>query len=515
MRGGGRRRGGAIGVLDVDHPDVLEFIKAKESGGLENFNLSVRVSNDWMSRVKEGRSAEVEVWKEICEQAWRTGDPGLLFAESLNRDNPCPHLGECNVTNPCGELVLPPPFACNLGSIDLSKFCVESAVGGWQQRIDWSRLKEVIHTAVRFLDCAIDVASYPFKDVEERMKALRPVGLGVMGYADLLLKLGIRYGSEEALAVADKLGEVLKASSQIASMELRREKGSPPECEDRRNALLNAIAPTGTLSIIAGTSPGIEPVYAWECQRTIVTTGEVVQVVHPLYDSVKGATKLPDYFVTAHEVTPEEHVRTLATWQRWIDGGVSKTVNLPNSATVEEVGQAFMLAWETGCKGITVFRDGCRESQVLKGGRAGKRPRSVPGVTHRIKVGCGTLWVTINELNGAPYETFVQTGDAGGCPAQSKAIGKLLSLALQHGISCEKIVDRLKGIRCMACVRSEEAEALSCPDAVVRLLDGSGGEKKGQAHSQTGGGSCPVCGSDLVLLEGCYRCLSCSFSRCG
>ncbi len=405
IKQGGRRRGANMGILRVDHPDIMEFITAKQREGvLENFNLSVGVTDAFMEAVKRDeeyplinpRNGEVvahasarEVFNAAARAAWQTGDPGLVFLDEVNRHNPTPELGEIESTNPCGEVPLLPYESCNLGSVNLSHFVRKGEV-------DWERLREVVRLGVHFLDNVIDANRYPLKAIERMTRGNRKIGLGVMGFAEMLIMLGLRYDTKEAVGFAEKLMSFIQREAKQASRELAEQRGSFPNIdksiyagEAMRNATVTTIAPTGTISIIAGTSSGIEPLFAVAFVREVLE-GEKLLEVNPLFErtaremgfyspalmrriarsgSVQGVRGVPrevqELFVTALDIAPEWHVRMQAAFQRYVDNAVSKTINLPQDASVEEVRRAFMLAYELGCKGITVYRYGSRSRQVL------------------------------------------------------------------------------------------------------------------------------------------------------
>ncbi len=414
VKQGGTRRGANMGVLRADHPDILEFIDSKSDGrALQNFNISVAVSDDFMRAVDEGTDYVLihpgsgcpkghlnarEVFRRICARAWETGDPGILFTDAINRANPTPELGELESTNPCGEQPLLPFEACNLGSINLARMALSQ---GGRTVVNYPHLARTVRTAVHFLDNVIDANEYPLLQIGSVTRGNRKIGLGVMGWADLLMKLGIPYGSEQALIVADKLMGFIRRTGHRASAELALARGPYPNFSRRkgadrlplRNATVTTIAPTGTISIIAGCSSGIEPVFALSLSRKNVLNGEALPEVHPALlqelsnrglstheilgkmertGSLGGIAGIPEElakrYATAMELHPEWHVRTQAAFQAHSDNAVSKTVNLPFDATPDQVEATFKLAHKLGCKGITVFRDRCRESQVLNVG---------------------------------------------------------------------------------------------------------------------------------------------------
>lgn len=589
IKQGGKRRGANMGILRCDHPDIEEFIKAKwEEGALRNFNISVAVTDRFMEAVKKDEEYELinprtkevvkkiparKIFNLIVEGAWRNGEPGLIFIDEINRHNPTPHVGEIEATNPCGEQPLLPYESCNLGSINLSKF-----VKG--NDFDWERLREVVWIATRFLDDVIDVNEYPIPEIEEMTKANRKIGLGVMGWADALFMLGIPYDSEEAIQLAEKVMKFIQEESHKASQALAEERGVFPNWKGSvwekkgikiRNATTTTIAPTGTISIIANCSSGIEPVFALCYKRKNVLDGEEFFEVNPVLERVlkerglyseeliakiaeTGSIQNLDLpadmkrvFKTALEIAPEWHVRMQAAFQKFTDNAVSKTINLPNSATKADVERAFMLAYELKCKGITVYRDGSREEQVLvtkktekeKPRRPSKfieprpRPRVTVGRTIETKTGCGSLYVTINEDNEGIAEVFVQLGKSGGCAAsQTEAIGRLLSVALRSWVNPEVLVKQLKGIRCPNIGFDSGEVITSCADGVAKVLEKwlKGEYRKirfeiegikpltefaeKEETSKMIGGVCPECGNILEYGEGCATCRLCGFTKC-
>jgi ribonucleoside-diphosphate reductase alpha chain len=385
IKQGGTRRGANMGILQVDHPDILAFVAAKGvEGELANFNLSVTVTDRFMAAVRAGgeyplvnpRTGEVtgrlpasRVFDLIAEQAWENGEPGLVFIDRVNAEHPAAHVGAIEATNPCGEQPLLSYESCNLGSLNLLMLADS------QGRIDYPRLLEAVHWAVRFLDDVIEVNHYPLPAIEQITRQTRKIGLGVMGFADLLIRQGVPYGSPAALQVAEAVMSFIRQESVAASEELARERGPYPRFAGSlrqqeggapmRNATVNTIAPTGTLSLIAGVSSGIEPVFAFEYERHVL--GTVLKEVHPLYEQKRrsGEPLDPQVFVTARQISPEWHVRMQAAFQKYVDNAVSKTINFPAEATVAAVKEAFLLADELGCKGLTVYRDKSRRSQVL------------------------------------------------------------------------------------------------------------------------------------------------------
>jgi ribonucleoside-diphosphate reductase alpha chain len=411
MKQGGRRRGANMGVLRVDHPEIMDFIVAKEKEGvLRNFNISVAATDKFMEAVEEDgdfnltnpRNNEVSetlkaraIWNLMIMMAWKNGEPGIIFLDTINKNNPTPNLGQIESTNPCGEQPLLPYESCNLGSIDVSKFVLEDG------KMDWNRLRETIRWGVRFLDNVIDANVYTLPEIETTTKGNRKIGLGIMGFADMLIKMGIRYDTEEGLQNGEKLMRFMTTEARRASAELGEERGNFPNFHESiwekkfttmRNATVTTIAPTGTISIIAGCSQGIEPIFAIVYVREVAESlGRSLIEVNPLFESValkegfydeelirkiakktsiQEVEEVPErtrrLFVAAHDISAEWHVRMQAAFQKHVDNAVSKTINFPNRATPDDIDKAYQLAYKLGCKGVTVYRHGSREKQVLR-----------------------------------------------------------------------------------------------------------------------------------------------------
>lgn len=375
---GGMRRGANMAILDADHPDIEEFISCKdEEGHITNFNLSVGLTDDFMSKavhIKSGK--EYELLKKIAAHAWKSGDPGVVFLDELNKDNPCPELGKITATNPCGESPLLSGEACNLGSINLGHMVTPDG------RINYLHLASITRTAVRFLDNVIDVSQYPLPEIEKAVKRTRKIGLGVMGWADMLYQLHIPYGSSEAITTASKIMEFIELIGTDESECLGEEKGIPDAClfddtesEDspRRNATVTCIAPTGTLALLADASSGIEPIFAnYHTRKITLGDGTVVEkeVFNPYYEALLRDNSLSDFDIetickTAYQIPWKSHVLMQAEFQKYTDLAVSKTVNLPSTATEQDVFDIYVTAWMHHCKGVTVYRNGSRSTQVL------------------------------------------------------------------------------------------------------------------------------------------------------
>jgi ribonucleoside-diphosphate reductase alpha chain len=576
VKQGGTRRGANMAILRVDHPDIMEFIHCKATNTeLNNFNISVGITEAFMQAVKADGMYDLtdprdrrtvgtlnarEIYSALVEQAWKNGDPGIVFLDRINRDNPTPGLGEIESTNPCGEQPLLPMEACNLGSINLAKFVVSDP---GEARIDFDALKETVWTAVRFLDNTIDMSRYPLEAIDEMVKGNRKIGLGIMGFADLLFQLEIPYNSDKALSVAEEVMGFIQAESHQASLALAQQRGVFPNYEKSRfggdsrlayrNATTTTIAPTGTLSIISNCSSGIEPLFALSFVRTVMDNDKLAEVnphfeavakrqgfySEALIEAIAGAgtiahmEDIPDavkqVFVTAHDISPEWHLRMQAAFQKHTDNAVSKTVNLARDATVEDVRKIYDLAWELGCKGVTIYRDGSKENQVLSFSGAKKeedafmiavrkRPDTLDGFTTRVKTGLGQLYVTVTEYHGQPFEVFATIGKSGrSTTAKTEAIGRLVSLAFRSGVTVDKVVEQLKGIGGEHPVFQNGGLVLSIPDAIARVLEQRflKNEKTKRKGGSLMGEVCPECSQTISFEEGCMTCHFCGFTKCG
>lgn len=591
IKQGGTRRGANMGCLRIDHPDIIEFITAKkDTTKLTNFNISVLITEEFMEAVeknadyglKNPRTGEIvktlnasKVFDLIVNMAWTSGEPGIIFIDRVNRDNPTPHLGEIESTNPCGEQPLLPYESCNLGSINLASMLKES---NGKQSIDYVKLRRVVWLAVRFLDNVIEVNKYPLEKIDEVSRANRKIGLGIMGFADMLIKMGIAYDSDEGVAVAEEVMSFISQEARKASCELAKERGvfpnfkgsiyDRPEGIEIRNATVTTIAPTGTISIIAGCSSGIEPLFAVNYVKRVMDGTDLVEV-NPMFEKVarergfyseelmktiaerggvRGLAEVPEdvqrVFATALDIAPKWHVKMQAAFQRFTDNAVSKTVNFPNDATTEDVRSVYLMAYKEGCKGCTIYRYGSRDCQVLnisgkdkatetesaEKTKRGPRPRPSKtfGSTERINTGCGNLYVTINRDDEGLCEVFTAMGKAGGCAAsQLEAVGRLVSLALRAGVDASSILKNLKGIRCPTPSWDRNGSVLSCADAIAQAIehyimeneDEYTGDKvtsiKTLDKLDTLVGACPDCGAAVDHESGCVVCRSCGFSKCG
>jgi ribonucleoside-diphosphate reductase alpha chain len=578
IKQGGMRRGANMAILNIDHPDIEKFIEAKKDPNvLTNFNLSVAVTAEFMEAVKTGSDYNLinpntkepsgtlnakEVFDKIVDMSWRTGDPGIVFIDRINRDNPTPKLGKIESTNPCGEQPLLPYESCNLGSINLALMLKHN---NKTVEIDWERLGRTIKTAVHFLDNVIDVNKFPLPEIADMTRKTRKIGLGVMGFANMLIQLGIPYNSEKALQTAEDVMRFVNEEATKASVALAEERGvfpafggsiyDMPNAVKVRNASRTTIAPTGTLSIIAGCSSGIEPLFALSYIHNILDGANMVEADPyfeeaaklgglyskelmeklasgtPLHDIEGIPDKIKRLFVTAHEISPEWHVKMQSSFQKYTENAVSKTVNFAREATREDIASVFMLSYQEGVKGITIYRDGSRDSQPLTtkkpekteapatGLTPRKRAKTTSGVTERVTTGCGYIYVTVNSDETGICEVFTTLGKAGGCAsAQLEATSRLISLTLRSGVDVGSIVKQLRGIRCPSIAWEEGKSILSCADAIASVLEKHiAGEKPKvqELHlAKNLAGQCPDCGSLLAYEEGCFKCHSCGYTKC-
>lgn len=621
VKQGGTRRGANMGILRVDHPDIIEFIKCKSDlSEITNFNISVGLTEAFMQAVEADGEYNIidprtklpvskkharEVFELIVDMAWQNGEPGIVFLDRMNRDNVVPAVGEIESTNPCGEQPLLPYESCNLGSVNLMKM-LKKADAGYE--IDYDRLGKTVDLAVHFLDNVIDVNKYPLEEISQMTRSTRKIGLGVMGFADILFRLGVPYNSKEGVELAQKLMGFLQKRADEASAALAKTRGAFPLYEKStlkghgaplRNATRTTIAPTGTISIICNASSGVEPLFALAFVRNVMDNDELPQV-DPYFAEVAkregfysdalmrriaregtlhNIAEVPEHirrvFVTAHDITPADHLNMQAAFQQHTDNAVSKTVNFRREATKEEVSEAFVLAYRLGCKGVTIYRDGSRTGQVLSLGvkkeeksvkpekktevktiasaRITPRPRPevTRGITEKVVIGCGNLYITVNYDDEGICEVFANLGRAGGCPSQSEATSRLVSTALRSGMDVNSIIEQLRGIRCHSTLRQRAVngniKVLSCPDAIGRVLEKvakmrteeekqkNGSAKKTEielsiepakdpellnGHTQIDEEAevntpCPECGSEMEHEGGCVICRACGYSKCG
>jgi len=597
VKQGGKRRGANMGILRVDHPDIMEFIHCKETGGITNFNISVAITDPFMEAYRKDedyslidpRTKKVvgalnarRVFDEIANSAWKSGDPGLIFIDRINAGtgNPIPVLGPVESTNPCGEQPLYPYDACNLGSLFLGYFVKNG-------KVDWKDLGETARAAVRFLDNVIEVNPYPLEQIRKIVFNSRRIGLGIGGWSDMLIELGIPFDSEEALTLAEKVMKFIAEASLDEDRALAKTRGSFPlfpvsiyrEDKPRRNSTITTIAPTGTISIIAGSSSGCEPMFAI-AYRHIVKDKHLdrkLTFVEPRFEKIakergfysedlmakvgehgviRGMKEIPEdvraIFGTAHEIAPEWHIKIQAAFQKYTENAVSKTINLRNDATVSDVKKAYLTAWEIGCKGITIFRDGSKSTQVLNLGTNSvdakeeaqkvvimERPVKVNGATYKILTPLGSAFITINQTeSGDPFELFVTIGKAGSeLAAMAEALGRLISTNFRFGNHlpakerAREIMKQLQGIGGSRSVGFGPNKVRSLPDAVAKAIGMHFGfanvshdvpaEQKPlqivediQIEQKTGD-ICPSCGAPaLVYEEGCQKCHACGHSEC-
>jgi ribonucleoside-diphosphate reductase alpha chain len=602
VKQGGTRRGANMAILRVDHPDIIEFIECKEQNDkLNNFNISVAITEAFWKALGSGgeyalinphdgkvvsRLNAKKVFDKIVHNAWKNGDPGVIFIDRINQDNPTPHLGAIESTNPCGEQPLLPFESCNLGSINLAKMaCIIKG----RYEIDWEKLSETVRTAVHFLDNVIDVNRYPLEQIDKQTKSTRKIGLGVMGFADLLMMLDIPYNSDSAIESAQEIMRFIDDTAKRKSQELGLERGSFPEYTksiyaeqnepEIRNATRTTIAPTGTISIIAGCSSGIEPLFALSFYRQVMDNDKLPEL-HPYFierlkregidsphlirkvaekGSCQSIEEIPEslrrVFVTSHEITPEWHIRMQAAFQNYTDNAVSKTVNFANHTTEQDVAKAYRLAHDLGCKGCTIYRDGSRDVQVLHKGTQKKevsmapesqpavvptiflaRPRVLRGFTTKLNTGQGSLYITINtDDQGKPVEVFANIGKSGGdTSALAEAIGRLISINLQKGVTVEELCETLIGITGSRPVWNDGILVKSVPDGMGQVLLTEFGKKKSIRNKSDltqqvmnldsdkkpvpeilVGPECPECGEVMTVESGCATCHYCGYSHCG
>ncbi len=603
VKQGGTRRGANMAILKIDHPDIVDFIKSKEDENtLTNFNISVALTDEFMKSVEnDGEFAlrnprtreEIkklkarDVFRLIVNRAWTNGEPGIIFIDRINEFNPLKKIGLIESTNPCGEQPLLPYESCNLGSINLNKILIQK---DGKYSIDFNLLKTITKSAVHFLDNIIDINNYPLEIIKKNTTANRKIGLGVMGFSDMLIKLEIPYNSDEAVETAEKVMSLIQEESKKASIELARERGPFPNfnksiyyeqgSEPIRNATTTTIAPTGTISIIANSSSGIEPIFALAYIRNVMDDNVLIES-NPLFEetakknnffseeimqrvaehgSAAGIEAIPEkfrkIFVTAHDISPEWHIKIQAAFQKYVDNAVSKTVNFPNSASEEDIEEVYTLAYKLGCKGVTVYRDGSRDTQVLVKNSDTKktkpadtdnkftedikispRPRGEVtfGATRKMTTGCGSLYVTINEDEKGLFEVFATMGKGGGCAAsQTEAVSRLISLALRSGIDKKQIIKQIMGVRCPNQAWRKGGKIYSCADAIAKAIERHIGidtelhkkfemEDEAKSLAETNGkgndtvmvGVCPDCYGPLEFESGCSVCRSCGYSKCG
>jgi len=599
IKQGGRRRGANMGILNVWHPDILAFIAAKKKeGDFSNFNISVMMNDRFMELVakkqfdtvwltREGSGEKVTVgaiWTGIVEGIWKNGEPGILFYDEINRHNPTPQLGEIDTTNPCGEQPLLPYESCVLGSINLAA-CVKDGT------LDEALLKETARMATRFLDHVIDKNVFPIPQIGDATTRTRKIGLGVMGVHDAMLMLGLAYDSPEGRSWCEKVMKTVTETAVDESHRLAGEKGTFPAWKGSiwkefavRNAAMTTVAPTGTISLLAGCSSGIEPIFSFAYTRKN-TVGKTFVIVNPVFrealihtlsgmgyagderakkadevighvhetGTVRDLAWLPQafrsLFKTALDIPWRDHILMQASFQKYVHASISKTINMPGSATKADCEEALLMAWKLGLKGITIYRTGSREDVVLAlkdkspaapaaepataasamrtvpekiPGLSIDRPKELAGRTYLCQSGCCRLYVTVNLHDGKPMEVFIRTVGSGGCDANSSALGRAISTGLQNGVPYAKFVKQFAKVNCISAIKNPTSEGHSCADVVGRCIELSAKNQSIATLSnwnitKTGEQRlCPECHNPLDFGEGCNQgiCKHCGWSGC-
>lgn len=575
IKQGGKRRGANIGILRVDHPDIEGFITCKQDNNtLTNFNISVALTDAFMKAVEDGTDYDIfnprdgkpvgrkdarAIFGKLVDHAWKNGEPGIVFLDRINADNPTPNLGKISATNPCGEQPLLPYEACNLGSVNLQKMVAtapsdfdvlampympkelaeqcRAEIASEIARVDWQLLSDVVRASTDFLDSIIDVSEYPIKEIAERVRTTRKVGLGMMGFADLLIMLGLPYGSRKSELLASLISRFMTGEAREESARLALERGPFPAfkgslfdmqgASPMRNATVTTVAPTGTISMIANASSGCEPLFGVAFTKQNVLGGKKLTQTNPIFfkdlerrgilsdeltarvaekgGSVQEVPGIPqdmqELYRTALEIPWEWHVRIQAAIQSGTENAVSKTINMKNDATREDVGEAYKSAYRLGCKGLTVYRSGSREIEVISSKPSGKvekksdrpeegrkpytvpcslwgmvkpidRPEELNGITRRVATPSGTLWATLNMFEERPFEIFCQISRAGtDIYAFTESIARLISLCLRAGVDPSEIVKQLRGIGGSGHTGFGPNKVLSVPDAIGRMLE--------------------------------------------
>ena len=591
VKQGNLRKGAIKADMNAHHPDIFEFVDCKNNKEkLNNMNISVSCGNEFMHAVKHDLSWDLhfegkiydtvmarDLWNKIVDSAHKTGEPGVSFRDNMEKDNMNPHMGTITGTNPCNEFTNIPYSSCNLGSINLEKVLHKREDG---YVIDFHRLKNNTQIGTYFISDMIDNNNLPIPEIEEVTNDIRPAGLGVMGFANMLYKLGVPYGSEESIEITKSIFNNIQANALKANMELAEEKGVYPAWEGSKweeegikvnlSSMLS-IAPTGSISILAGTTGGIEPAFALAYTRrtddgdTFYTFNEVfknalkereIEVTKGLAKKIEenggscqGINEIPqdiqEVFVTSRDISPDKHLEVLKTVNDYVDLSISKTINLPKTATKEEISDVYLEAWEAGIKGVTVYREGTRDG-VLKTGKEDKkendndiviptkRPQKMQGTTEMHETGCGKLYLTINrDENGKAFETFITTGERGGCFSMTQGLSRMTSMALRAGIPVDVIADQLKSVRGCSSFsfhhgKGDNLNGKSCPDVIAEALKGNTDDFKLVKKSSTNEdeeihssyesqeAECPNpnCEETLTQKEGCMSCISCGFSMC-
>ncbi len=591
VKQGGTRRGANMGVLRVDHPDILEFITCKDDHNeLKNFNISVAITDQFMEALQKGASYPLinpftgkqhliregdddvlasldakEIFGKIVEHAWNNGEPGIIFIDRMNQKNPTYPYEQIESTNPCGEQPLPPYDSCNLGSINLGKFIKTPLPSNYvinnpADGILWNELAVTIRQAIHFLDNVIDQNKYPLEQIQEQTKLNRRIGLGIMGWADMLVQLKLPYNSEPAFELGREVMAFVNLEARKHSSELSKSRGKFPNWENSiyeqenismRNCTVSTIAPTGTISIIAGCSSGIEPYYAIAFERNVMDGTKLIEV-NPLFKKIaqkenfytediiqkvksnltlKEIKEIPDsvkaLFLTASDISPEEHIKMQSIFQENCDSSVSKTINFHEKASRDDVRTAFLKAFELGCKGVTVYRNMSRPDQVLSTSidkavdsshfKVLKRPSILTGFTEKIKTGYGNLYVTVNLANGKPFEIFAQIGKSGfSTMADTEAICRLISMLLRSGVGVKEVIHQLRGIGGSSQIYANGTKITSIPDAIAQILNRHFGESKDsdKKHASNALEMCPDCAGSMIYDSGCFSCQFCGYSNC-
>ena len=606
---GGKRAGAHMAIMSVYHPDILEFIECKTvEGNIDNFNISVGADSNFMEAVKNdlyinltwpldknryhedqlgpdrkewGKSIKArDLFNKIVAGAWKNGEPGMVWLDRINKDNTTPHLGRINATNPCGEQPLLSGESCNLGSINLGNFAIKNDKGFYG--FDNDRFETTVKLCVRLLDNVVDANNHPTDKTNEMNRLTRKIGLGVMGWADLLTKLGIQYDSEEALDLGNLVASNLKDAADEESSRLGKLKGSFPafdkstlntknggKWEHMRNAWRLSIAPTGTISMIADASSGIEPHFALSYKKHNMSSQlentELYYMNKGITDYIPDDVDIDKYleagrslidfvshdqknnFRTSHDISPEWHVRMQSVWQNHVDSGISKTINMPFEASEGDVDRAYQLAWSSGCKGVTVYRNGSRQKEVLVSTELNigesdtdgllpiqvsvnfDRPEVLDGQTWKVPTGHGNMYVNLSFYENRLVELFANVGKSGASTnAQIEALGRVISTALQHGVPAPDLAKQLRGINSDKPVYHRSRLIRSAPDAIAWVLDRVSDKVSSSADVQRNfqesvepifmaedSMRCPDCDSDsMVREEGCMKCYSCGYSAC-
>lgn len=586
---GGIRRGAMMAMLDVSHPDIEIFLVCKDDGkSLSNMNISVCITDEFMEAVQNNSTFKLqfngkiykkikakELFDKLCEHAHKNGDPGIFFVDEANRHNV---INNCKITttNPCGEQPLlcgteakedgehyPWGEACNLGSINLAKYYDEK-----KNDLDWKELEKDVQIAVRFLDNVIDMSTFPLKSITHHVLLNRKIGLGFMGLADVLTMMKIPYNSKNGIKTAEKIMKFVNDTATDYSESLAKEKFVFPNHpmssikRPRRNAAITTLAPTGTISMIADASSGCEPNFSNVFVKTVmdgrklyytnkylekalkdakIYSKELLDKIADNGGMLSGIEEIPEdirkVFVTAQEISYEWHIKMQAALQKHVHSSISKTINMPSNATLDDVKKAYMMAWELGCKGITIYRDGSKADQVLSTTKTKTeqpkkvtkaRPQKLIGHTYSMQTGCGKLFITINEFpDGKLAELFARQGKSGACvSAFTEAIGRMVSLGFRNDVDVDDLMKQLVAIRCNKPCGFGNSQILSCSDAISKVIKMHLEEKLSKDKQEPvklevpkekhveNGGLCTECGSELVFIEGCKKCLNCGFSAC-